>query len=62
MVLSLPEVMGNHSQRFTFKILLLFLGVVLGNENDSSNPRAEIFKLTIVHTNDVHAHFVESDA
>ena len=41
---------------------MLLLGAVLGNDNDSSEPRAETFKLTIVHTNDVHAHFVESDA
>lgn len=48
--------------REIIQIFLFLLGAVYGNENDSENARPETFKLTIVHTNDVHAHFVESDA
>ena len=56
-------------QRFTESILetKMFLGLslvvlrALGSTIDKRENRENDFKLTIIHTNDVHAHFVESD-
>jgi len=41
-----------------FSILVLPIVYGIWAQNDA---REEQFKLTIIHTNDVHAHFVESD-
>jgi 2',3'-cyclic-nucleotide 2'-phosphodiesterase (5'-nucleotidase family) len=43
-----------------FLIFFTFIFSVFAQENETGNTE-NAFSLTIIHTNDIHAHFMESD-